>query len=412
MSNNNIKKRFYKIVTSLWLGSCLIVIGDMVVYAVLPLYTGAVGISLSDVGILFGISSIARLLFNGVVGYLFDFGNQKKLFAASLFLGTFAYFLFGFCSGFVILFIARILWGISWSGIIIGGTNILIEETTVENRGKLIGLHYFWISVGSILGYVIGGFLSEKIGFQITMVVSAFFALGGAFFVLVFLPNVETHKKEKISFANLKKNYAVKLDLTLLLYAAIFCISRFITLGFIASLLSIVIKEKISPFMVFIGVAALTGLIGGVRTLLETCFNPITGYIADKFKNRLYLIIIVLLFGVAGLFIITLAPPYMTILGLLLCTVPSGCIPVLVRTLVGDYAAEKNNQGRSMGFVLTVGDLASAIGPIFAFRILFSINMDIIFRSMAIALIILIVVIIIFIRYNYSVLNIKKNHVK
>jgi len=408
-SSNSIKqKRFYKIVASLWLGSCLVVIGDMVVYAVLPLYVGVLGITLTQAGIILGVSSGVRLISNGVLGYLFDFGNQKKLFVASLFLGAFAYFLFGFCSGFPILFITRILWGISWSGIIIGGTSILIVETTVENRGKLVGLHYFWISVGCILGYVIGGFLSEKIGFQATMLVSAFFALVGAFFVLLFLPCTEKQTKEKISFANLKRNYIFKLDLTLSLYAAIFAISRFITLGFIASLLSIIIKEKISPYMVFIGVAALTGLIGGTRTVLETCFNPIIGLIADKFKNRLYVVIIVLLFGVAGLFIMTLAPPYMTLLGLLLCTVPSGCIPVLVRTLVGDYAAEKNNQGRSMGFVLTVGDLASATGPIFGFGILSFISMDVVFRFMALVLILLILVIIIFIRYNCSCLNIKK----
>ena len=399
MSNdNNIKqKRFYKIITSLWLGSALSIIGDTTIYTVLPLYVGVVGISLSDAGMLMGINRVVRLITNGVFGYLVDFWNQKKIFAASLFLGAVSYFLFGFCSGFTILFIARIIWGIAWSGIIISGTTILIEETTVENRGKLVGVHYFWISVGSVLGSIVGGSLSDKIGFQATMAVNGFFALAGVFFVLVFLPDIETHKKEKISFANLKKNYVIKLDLTLLLYAVIFGISRF-AFAFIASLISVITKEKISPFMVFIGISTLTGLIGGTRTGIEMCFNPIAGFLADKLKNRIYVVIIVLLFGVAGLFVITLTPPYMTLLGLLLCTIPSGSIPVLVRTLVGDYADGKDNQGRSMGFVSTVGDLAGAIAPMFAFRLFNYISLDAIYRCLSVMMLLLVAAIIVFIR--------------
>ena len=391
------KKTFFRIIISLWLGSCLSIIGDTTIYAVLPLYVGVVGISLADAGMLMGINRLVRLLTNSVFGYLVDFGNQKKIFAASLFIGSFSHLVFGFCSGFAVLFIARILWGIAWSGIIIGGTSILIEETVFENRGKLIGLHYFWISIGSVIAYVMGGFLSDKIGFQATMAINGFLALGGAFFVLVFLPNSEKPQNGKISFASFRKNYTFKIDLALLLYAAIFGISRF-SFAFIGSLISVITKEKISPFMLFIGISSLAGLIGGARTIMETCFHPVAGFIADKFKNRLNAVIITLLFGVAGLFIITLSPPYMTLLGLLLCTIPSGSITILVRILVGDHAAEKNNQGRSMGFVLTVGDLASAIGPIFAFRILSYVNMDIIFKLLAALLIFLIFLIVVFIK--------------
>ncbi|MCL2704600.1 MAG: MFS transporter [Spirochaetaceae bacterium] len=396
MSNNNSEqKRFYRIIASLWLGSGLAIIGDSAIYTVLPLYVGIVGISLSDAGTLMGVNRLVRLVTNSVFGYLVDFGNPKKIFVSSLFIGAVSYFLFGFCYGFTILFIARILWGIAWSGINIAGTSILLEETTVENRGKLIGLHYFWISVGHILGTVFGGVLSDKIGFQSTMAVNGFLALGGAIYVFIFLPGAKTHKKEKISFTNFKKNYSVKLDLTLLLYAVILGTSRFV-FAFIASLISIITKEKISPFIVFIGISTLTGIIGGVKAGIETCINPIIGSVADKFKNRLYVVTITLLFGVAGLFIITLAPPYLTLLGLLLCTVPTGSINVLVRTLVGDHAVEKNSQGRSMGFVFTVGDLASAIGPVSAFRLLNHISLDTVYRCLSVILLALVAAIIAF----------------
>ncbi len=401
MSNSNDfekKENFLKIAIPLWLGSALSIIGDSTIYAVLPLYIGAVGISLTDAGMLMGINRVVRLLSNSIFGYLFDFGNRKKILIVALFVSALSALIFGFCSGFTILFIARILWGIAWSGIIIGGTSILIEETTSENRGKWTGMYYFWISIGNVFGSVVGGFLSGKIGFQPTMAINGFLSLCGAVFVLIALPNLEKTQKEEISFANFKKNYTFKFDLTLVLYAVIFGISRFIFSGFIASLLSVITKEKISPFIVFIGISTLTGLISGSRTAMEMCFTPLAGFVSDKFKNRLYAVIVSLLFGVVGLIVITLAPPYMTLLGLLLCTVPSGSITVLVRTLVGDFSEEKKNHGRSIGFVLTAGDLCSAVGPIFAFRLLPYISMDTIYRSFAIVLLCLIIVIIVFIK--------------
>jgi len=401
LSNNitNQKDKFFKIAIPLWLGSGLSIMGDSTVYAVLPLYVGVVGISLAGAGMLMGINRLVRLVSNSVCGYLFDYGNQKKLFVISLFLGSFSSIIFGFFSGFPILFIARILWGIAWSGILIGGTSILVEETTSANRGKWIGVHYFWISVGNVCGYVLGGFLSDKIGFQPAMVVNGILSLVGAFFALFFLPaDIEKPHKEKISFSNFRKNSIIKLDLTLLLYAATYGLSRLIFMGFIVTLLSVITKEKISPFITFIGISTLTGLIAGIRTSAEMSLTPLVGVISDKFKNRLFVVVISLLFGIAGLFMLSLAPPYMTLLGLLICTIPSASIAVIIRTLVGDYAAEKNNQGRSTGFVMTAGDLASAVGPIFAFRILPYVGMDTIFRFMALLLVLFIFLILAFIQ--------------
>ena len=394
--NNNLdqKKRFLKIAIPLWLGSGLSIMGDSAIYAVLPLYVGVVGISLSNAGILMGINRIVRLFSNSVCGYLFDFGNQKKLFVASLFLGSSFSIIFGLFSGFPILFFARVLWGIAWSGILIGGTSILAEETTPANRGRWIGIHYFWISVGNVCGYVLGGFLSDIIGFQPTMIVNGLFSLGGAFFALFFLPDTKNPQKEKISFSSFRKNSILKIDLTLALYASLLGLSRLIFAGFIVTLLSVITREKISPFITVVGISTLTGLIAGIRTSAEMSLTPFAGFISDKFKNRLFVIIISLLFGIAGLILLSLGSPYMIILGLLICTIPSASIAVIIRTLVGDYAAEKNNQGRAMGFVMTVGDLASAVGPIFAFRILPYVTMDMIFRLMALILVFFIFVII------------------
>ncbi|MCL2295074.1 MAG: MFS transporter [Spirochaetes bacterium] len=396
---NQKDKRFFKIAIPVWIGSAVSILGDSTIYAVLPLYVGVLGISLTNAGVLMGINRMVRLISNSVCGYFFDFGSRKKIFVGALFLGAFSNLMFGFCSGFLPLFIARILWGIAWSGIIIGGTSILLDETTPETRGKWTGMHYFWLSLGVVLGFAMGGFLSDKIGFQQAMVVNGFISLAGAFFALIFLPNVEVHKKEKMSFANFKKSLIYKVDSKLVFFASIYGISRLIFSGFIvASLLSVITREKISIFVVGIGLATLTGLIGGIRMIVEMCITPFVGYFSDKFKNRLHAVVIILLLGVAGLFFITLAPPYMTLLGLLLCTVPGGGITVLVRTLVADYTADKENQGRSLGFVLTVGDLASAIGPMFAFQLLNFMGLDTIYRVLSLILILYVIVVMVYVR--------------
>ena len=81
MSNNEkAKKRFYRIVIPLGLGSGFSMLGDSTVYTVLPLYIEAAGITLAGAGILMGINRLVRLFSNTVTGILLDYGNKRAIF--------------------------------------------------------------------------------------------------------------------------------------------------------------------------------------------------------------------------------------------------------------------------------------------------------------------------------------------
>jgi MFS family permease len=47
-------------------------------------------------------------------------------------------------AGFEILFVARLLWGLAWSGIWIGGNAIVLEMATERERGRWVGIYQVW----------------------------------------------------------------------------------------------------------------------------------------------------------------------------------------------------------------------------------------------------------------------------
>ncbi len=380
------KTGLYRIIIPIGLGSGLSMLGDSTVYTVLPLNTEAAGITLVSAGILMGINRLVRLFTNGFSGILYDFGNKRKIFLASLFLGGFSTLVFAVFTGFWPLFVSRILWGIAWSGILIGGTSILLAEADLESRGKCIGMHQMWILVGSAAGSILGGYLTDLFGYRNAMLINGIVSTASAVVVCFTLPEIARDNEiSKGSFREFKKNYTGVFHKELYLAAAVLCISRFVLTGFVASFLSIITKEKISPWILFIGISTLSGAINGSKTVISIISAPVAGFLSDRLKNRWLALVISILSGSLGLFIISLSPPVFPILGLLLCSVPGSSIIVLIRTIAGELA-DKNKQGMAVGFVLTAGDLGSAVGPPLAFFVLPYFSLDQIFIVLSLLL--------------------------
>lgn len=392
------ENRFYKFAIPLWLGTAFSLYGDTTVYTILPLYIEQAGITLTEAGILMGINRLVRLVFNVISGYLYDIGNSKKLFISYLTAGAVSTLMFGLFSGFWPLFAARVIWGIAWSGIIIGGTTMLLQHSDPASKGKWIGVHHSWMMSGSALWAVMGAFLAEKIGFHASMTIGCVLSFICTFVVFLMLPKTEQSliqtstdgkptlgitvtKKKKLSFAVIK-GFDKKLYLT----GAVICMSRFIFSGFVISLVSVIVKEKISPFFIAIGVSALAGIVSSGKTVVGIIVSPIIGFLSDKSKNRWQIIIVILLLGTAGLFLLTLPAPFFTLLGLFLCAIPASSLLVLTRTFVSDHYWGRDIQGQAVGFIYTAGDLGSAVGPPLALYLLSHISLGFMFTVSAIVL--------------------------
>lgn len=162
-----------------------------------------------EIGLLSATYSFFQLIASPLIGRLSDrYGRKKLLFISQL--GTMVSFiLMGTAHSLTVLFISRILDGITGGNITIAQAYIA-DSTTPKERAKGMGMLGAAFGIGFIFGPAIGGFLSQW-GFG----VPAFFAAGlagiAAFSSLFFLKEtVDTQKaakklQSKLSFTKLKE---------------------------------------------------------------------------------------------------------------------------------------------------------------------------------------------------------------
>src|SRR5512142_1670372 len=174
---------------ALWplgLATALSLMGDATLYAVLPLHPSEAGIALGSVGIILSVNRIIRLATNGPAGWLFDrLTDRRLLFLASLWLGVICTAIYALSSGLPILFVGRLLWGLAWSGIWVGGNAIVLQSAPEALRGRWVGIYQVWFFSGSALGSFLGGVLTDAVGYRQALWIGAAISTLGALAAMV-----------------------------------------------------------------------------------------------------------------------------------------------------------------------------------------------------------------------------------
>ena len=117
-----------------------------------------------------------------------------------------------------------------------------------------------------------------------------------------------------------------------------------------------------------LGVASATGLGLGLTYLISMISAPAMGWLSDRCKSRWQAVAWGLLPGAAGVMLLAMGHPATILLALLLTSFAAGSNQGLSIAIVGDLCAEVV-RGRTMGFLFTVGDLTSAVGPLLAYAL-------------------------------------------
>ena len=115
--------------------------GDQTLYAVLPTKASAVGISLALVGLLVGINRLIRIPGNPIAGLFYDRLGRRRLFLLGMLLGTLSTDSYAIARNSSQWLGGRLLWGIAWSLINVGGLTMLLDVTDESDRGRVTGLY-------------------------------------------------------------------------------------------------------------------------------------------------------------------------------------------------------------------------------------------------------------------------------
>src|SRR6202163_342617 len=167
-------------------------IGFGIVIPVLPYYAEGTrfGATPREVGLLFASYSVMQLVFSPVLGRLSDKYGRRPILIISL-LGTcLGFLILGFATTLLMLFIGRIIDGIS-GGNISTAQAYIADVTTKENRAKGMGLIGAAFGLGFVFGPAIGGILSRW-GINVPFLFAGGLAFANAILLYFTLPETVT----------------------------------------------------------------------------------------------------------------------------------------------------------------------------------------------------------------------------
>jgi len=349
--------------------------GDATLYTVLPTHTAEAGITLAAVGIILSANRFIRLFLNGPTGILYDRSRRRRLFVPALFIGALSTAIYAAWDGFWPLMAGRLIWGLAWSLIWVGGATIILDVTTDGDRGRWTGLYQTWFFLGAAIGAFAGGFLTDRIGYSAALWIGAGVTTLGGVVALIYLPETRSSKNLNLSYPNNETAQKWRPNGELVSVVSLQGINRFVTAGVLAATIALLVQEQLSMNNLVLGVATVTGILIGLRTILSMFAAPLAGSLSDKSGNRWGVTMTGLIFGSIGMLLLIRPDPIFILVGIGFSAIAGGSIQALVTTRTGDLV-DQEQRGKAIGLLHTSGDLGSALGPITAYFLLRWINLS------------------------------------
>ncbi|WGV59361.1 MFS transporter [Brevibacillus brevis] len=139
----------------------LVFTGIGLVIPIMPKYMESLGITGGTIGLLVAAFSLTQLLFSPIAGRWADSFGRKKIIVIGLVVFAISEVMFGIANSPVLLFVSRLLGGISAALIMPAVMAYSADITTNEERAAGMGYITAAITTGFIIGPGIGGYIAE-----------------------------------------------------------------------------------------------------------------------------------------------------------------------------------------------------------------------------------------------------------
>jgi MFS family permease len=374
------------LVHGLGLAVCLSLLGDLAMYAVLVTQLDLVGLSLAGAGLMLSVNRLIRIPGNPIVGLLLDRLGRRPLFLAGMALAVLATSSYGLVRGFWPFLLARLAWGVAWMLINVGGRTMILDASTPADRGRLLGLYHAWMWAGFAAGPLLGGLLTDLLGFR-----PAMFALAGLTAVgaaVAFVAVTETRPPPAVDVrgqvgkaAPPAPKPAVARVLawmrpfraSLVVIAALFLVTQFGGEGVVTATLTWLVEQRFGSTFVVAGLALGAASTGGallaLHSLIAAAAGPLAGYLSDRRIGRRPAIAASLAIAMLGFALLALdRSAVMLIVGVIALAFGSGAALATLTAQAGDLAPT-GRRGTVMGVFAAIGDAGLMAGPLVAFAL-------------------------------------------
>ncbi|NQF16209.1 MFS transporter [Brevibacillus sp. HB1.3] len=139
----------------------LVFTGIGLVIPIMPKYMESLGITGGTIGLLVAAFSLTQLLFSPIAGRWADSFGRKKIIVIGLVVFAISEVMFGVANSPILLFVSRLLGGISAALIMPAVMAYSADITTNEERAAGMGYITAAITTGFIIGPGIGGYIAE-----------------------------------------------------------------------------------------------------------------------------------------------------------------------------------------------------------------------------------------------------------
>lgn len=357
------------IVISFITAVCLI--GDSMLYIVLPMHWQNAGLqSLWEVGVVLSFNRLVRLPLNPLVGWAYGkISNRTGMLLASA-LATMTTAAYGFADTFLIWLVLRGLWGLAWTFLRLGAYYEILQTSTDDNRGQLMGLYNGLYRLGSLFGMLAGGFCADFFGLEATAYLFGVFTCFTIPFVWNFLPQTKMR---------LGRDYLVQpvggrsiwSDLQLWWVMGTGLFVALVYQGLFAATLTPLIEiqqgKNIGIWGFTIGCASLAGILQAIRWAWEPWLAPYFGRISDLRYSRGA--VMAAAFGAAAVcfaLVIVEVPFYIWIMFLLLLQLTGTALTTIADAAAADAASALENTAVLTWFSFFI-DLGAALGPMIGY---------------------------------------------
>lgn len=331
-------------------------LGIGLIIPVLPTLMNELHISGSTVGLLTAAFALTQLIVSPFAGKAADKFGRKIMIVLGLFIFGFSEFLFGFGKSVEVLFISRILGGISGAFIMPAVTAFIADITDISTRPKALGYMSAAISTGFIIGPGIGGFLAD-FGIRVPFYSAGVLGVLAAILSIILLTEPDRQEEKAAEAVEGKQSSLKKIMMPMFLIAFIVIFVSSFGLAAFESFFSLFVDHKFSFTPKDIAIAITGGAILGA-IFQVALFDKLVRIMGEIAVIRWSLVLSGIL-----VFVMTLVNSYWTIMAVVF-TVFIGFD--LIRPAVTTYLSRiaGNDQGFVGGMNSFFTSLANVLGPI------------------------------------------------
>ncbi len=365
MSNGNINTGWRAIIGSSSIMS-LALLGDALLYAVLPAYAEDFGLTLPWVGVLLSANRFVRVFAYGVLARLTEMVGVRPMCIAAAITATISTAIYGLGQGPAILLFARLLWGLTYAVLVLATLSYAVEFRA--RVGTRVGVGQAIQRIGPICALFGGAWLVGVVGSNMAFVL---LAVPTAFAVVIAftLPRSRGEAVKRGKAPSLARPKPIDL---------VYFLQGYGVDGVFAVSITLILARDATLAQAVMGGSALLAM----RHFAEAIAAPLFGWIADTFGARRIFVVAAILTTTGFIFVAV----GLTVAGALIMLLFRGALASLGPAVITQPLAPDEDAIGPLARMQAWRDFGAACGPLMTGFLLTAVSAEALHAAVAVAL--------------------------